>query len=158
MQNPKPDLYENIQIKKRGNVFFIVNREKTRPLKSSWRMIFSLVLILMGGLASALAASQITSIQRQLDSSRGQLRAQHEINTALARQLETHYTLDEIETRARELGMDMPESSQIFYINVPRLGYTIMNTSDDIFLPTQNYFLQDIWAFITGLYNRIFGG
>ena len=154
----KPDPYENIQIKKRGNVFFIVNREKSRSFKHSWRMIFTLVLILMGGLASALAASQITSIQRQLDNSRGQLREQHEINTALARQLETHYTLDEIEIRARELGMDMPESSQVFRIDVPRLGYTIMNTSDDVFSPTNNYFLQDMWAFITGLYNRLFGG
>jgi len=154
----KPDPTTNFKIRKRGNILFIVNDEKTQPLKGSWRMIFSLMLILMGGLASALAASQITSIQRQLDSNRDQLRAQHEANTALARQLETHYTLDEIETRARELGMDIPESSQIFYINVPRRGYTIMNTSDDVFLTTQNYFLQDIWAFITGLYNRLFGG
>ena len=154
----QPDPYENIQIKKRGNVFFIVNREKTRQFKNSWRMIFTLVLILTGGLASALAANQIGSMERQIVNSREQLRTQRETNTAISRQLEVHYTLDEIEARARQLGMDMPTSSQVFEINVPRLGYTIMNTSDYLFLPTQNYFLRDIWAFITGIFSRIFGG
>jgi len=141
----------------RGNVVYIGGRPSPKVF-NPWLMGITLVLILVGGLSGAVAAAQITNTEREINAARN-LRTHYQgLNVTLREQVSDRYTNYEIERIASErLGMARPDPSQVIEIYVPRHSYVVLNTADYI-MPQENYFLQEIMTFLTGITNRIFGG
>ena len=137
------------EIRKRGNVLFIINKD-TRRFKLSWRMTFTLLLVFFVALGSTFTGEQLLILQNQINSYNRALRTQRDANWNLENQIRTMYTRTELERLASErLGMAYPDPSQRFFIDVPRQSHVELNTADYL-LPTQNYFFRNLWNFIRG--------
>jgi len=128
---------------------------KNLPLK---KLGFTFILILLGGVGSAVFGARNANIQTEINRASNELRTIHAENFAAESQLSERYTFFEIERIASErLGMSVPEPSQIITISVPRVGGVTLNTDDHV-LPQHNYFWDDVKNFVSGIFNQIFGG
>ena len=126
-----------------------------------WRKLaISFAIILIGGIGSAATHAQVTNTQNAINARDRQLHAVRTENFQLSETLRERYTFYEIERMAHErLGMAMPDPSQIVIINVPRIGGVTLNPDDSAVQPTTpNYFMQEIRIFVSGIFDRMFGG
>jgi len=140
------------KIRKRGNVYYLFHKEHRRI---SWRLVVALLFVFLGGVGSAVSYAQIFSLQRQIRISSNELTAQQETNRSLDADVAGRYTRDEIERRARELGLSEPDPSQIIYFYAPQQSHVTITYNAH--LPQENYFWQGIVAFVNGVIERIFG-
>ena len=136
-------------IRKRGNVYYLFHKERRRI---PWRIIIALFLVFLGGVGSAISYAQIHRVQRDIRLSINALTAQEEINFSLMADTTERYTHEEIERRARELGLGEPDPSQIIYFYAPRYSHVVI--ANDPLLPQENYFWQGIMDFINGIIGR----
>jgi cell division protein FtsL len=121
-------------------------------------MVFTLLLIFVCALGSALISAQMTTTRHEVTLARQRRDAQLDANRTLAGQIPQPYTLEEIERIARErLDMARPDPSQIIYINVPPISHVVFNPYADV-LPQSTTFWEEIGTFFRGIVNRVFGG
>jgi cell division protein FtsL len=107
-------------------------------------MVLTLILILAGGLGSALSYAVIYDTQVKITQAQRELTNQREVNTAIRTEITQRYTLNEVEWIAlNRLGMNRPDASQIIYIHVPKQSHVVLHNEDEIF--------NVEYSFITGL-------
>jgi cell division protein FtsL len=121
------------------------------------RLTITLIVILIGGVGSAAFQARNANLRRDINRAERQFRNYQTENFRLEQMLQDRFTFHEIETAAERLGMTHPDSSQIIYIDVPRMGGVTLNTAEYA-LPQHNYFWDDVSNFFSGLINQIFGG
>lgn len=128
-----------------------VNREDRR-YRISFRLLFTIFLIFVGGVGSAFSYAVINDVRAQLSQARRDLSAQREDNAALRAEITQKFTLDEVERIAIErLGMNKPDASQIVHIDVPKQSYVVLN--DEVDAPEAvNYFWNGIVSFFISLF------
>lgn len=144
-------------VRVQGNVMYIMGADN-RKFSVPWRMVFTIVLIFIVALGSALTYAHIQTTRGQIIRERNALIAARDANASLRAQVTERFTNEEIERIATgRLGMARPEPAQIFYIHVPLRDTVLLNIDENMF-EEHNFFLQDIRDFMTGLINRIFGG
>ncbi|MCL2286437.1 MAG: hypothetical protein FWC32_08755 [Firmicutes bacterium] len=142
---------------RRGNIYFLVENEASQ-YRIPRTVIFTVALIFSCALIITLAQAQIMGMERQISQSEGRIRALSNENLDLSSRLTGRYTLEEIEYIATSrLGMIPPDPSQIIEIYVPPHSNVILNRAEHL-LPRENYFWMDIRTFVSGLFNRFFGG
>jgi cell division protein FtsB len=130
-----------------------------RRRRISFRIIFSLILIGLGGIGSALTYAVIYDVQVKITQTTRAYNAQREENAALRAQLGERYSLAEVERIAREeLNMSEPDASQIIHIQVPKESYVVLNDGDEVTEDTENYFWEGLASYISDLFNRLMGG
>jgi len=132
----------------------------TTPMRSflSPPIIFTIILIFVGALGSAVAAAHMANTRREVTQARQARDAQLDANRALASQMHQPFSTEEIEQIARErLGMGRPDPSQIIYINVPPISHVDFNPVANI-LPDDSRFWEELRVFFTDIFNRVFGG
>ena len=139
-------------IRKRGNVYYMFHKERKRI---SLKLVFALFLVFLGGIGSAISFAQINEVQRDIFQSRQELNMQRASYILLDADAAERYSNEEIERRARELGLSEPDPSQIVYFYAPLVNYVTI--TGDIAPPTENYFWRGIADYINGLIDRIFG-
>jgi len=106
------------------------NEEKGRS-RSPLKMIFTIILILAGGIGIVLSNAVIYDTQVETNQLRRELAAQRENNAAVRTEITQRYTLNEVERIAKEkLDMNKPDASQIIYINVPKQSHVVLNDED----------------------------
>lgn len=119
-----------------------------RRYRISFRTIFTVILIFLGGLGTAFSYAFINDTQSQISKARSALQAQKEANAALRAEITQKYTLDEVAIIATErLGMNKPDSSQTIHINVPKQSYVVLNEEEET--PEPENWWQGIQSFIT---------
>jgi cell division protein FtsL len=154
---PKQPKKNNIVELKRGDtVHRIDTRQKRFALSAP--MVFTVVLIFLGALSSAVTSAHMANTRREVNQARQVRNTQLDNNRTLAGQMPQPFTLDEIEHEAQErLGMARPDPSQIIYINVPRVSHVVFNPYADI-LPQDTSFWEEMRTFLQAIINRVFGG
>ena len=153
----KPYKKDNIVYLKRGDQ---IHKMDTTPMRSflSPPIIFTIILIFVGALGSAVAAAHMANTRREVTQARQARDAQLDANRALASQMHQPFSTEEIEQIARErLGMGRPDPSQIIYINVPPISHVDFNPVANI-LPDDSRFWEELRVFFTDIFNRVFGG
>ena len=121
-------------------------------------IIFTIILIFVGALGSAVAAAHMANTRREVTQARQARDAQLDANRTLISQMPQPFTMEEIEQIARErLGMGRPDPSQIIYINVPPMSHVVFNPNPNI-LPEDTTFWEELRVFFTDIFNRVFGG
>lgn len=140
----------------RHDAVFTIYDEKI-PISWGYMMV-TFLLILVGGLGTALIQAHIANTNRDIRVAQRELRAYRDTTFALESQLEGMYTWGEIERIASErLGMAVADPAQIINIYVPRQSGVVLNTDFDA-IPSENYFWQEITGFFRDIVDRIFGG
>ena len=150
-QNIDPDT----KVRKKGNVYYIFQKERKRI---SWRLVFMLFLVFLGAIGSAFSYAQIHSLQREIAQTRHAINTKLAINNELESQISIteRFTREDIERLAYErLGMGEPDPSQIIYFYMPRSSAVSMNTYVPQ-PPQENYFWQGVVAFFSATRERIF--
>ena len=143
-------------ILRRGNIYFLVENEASQ-YRMPRAIIATVILIFACALAIVLTHAQITGMERQIRQSERSLREVADHQMSLEAMLTGRYSLERIEYLATtRLGMIHPDPSQIIEIYVPRQNEVRLNRSEEL-LPQENYFWNDIRAFVGGLFNRLFG-
>ena len=121
-------------------------------------IISTSLAVFVCAMAIVLFNGQITGADREVGRATSQLHTLQEANRALEAQIGGTYTLEEIEFIAFwQLGMTLPDPAQVIEINVPRRSHAVLNTQE-AFLPQENFLWQDVRLFVSGLFNRLFGG
>jgi hypothetical protein len=139
----------------KDTVYQYAETAKNFPWK---KMTVTFLLILLGGIGSAMFQARNANIRTDIVGAERELRTVREENFVREAELRSRYTFDEIERIAIDyLGMSFPDTSQVVFINVPRIGGVTLNTAEYA-LPGRNYFREDVTNFITGIFNQIFGG
>ena len=139
-------------IRKRGNVYYMFRNERRRiPI----RLILALLLVFVCGVGTAVSFAQINSLQREIRLSQNALHAQRDTNRILEARAAEGYTDERISARARELGLAEPDPSQIIYFYAPRHSHVSITYDAAPF--QENYFWQEIFAFFSGIMDRLFG-
>lgn len=142
---------------RRGNIYFLVENEASQ-YRIPKTLIITVALVFTCALVITLAQAQLVGMERQIARSNSAITTLTNSNTVLASQLTGRYTLEEIEEIATtQLGMIHPDSSQIIEIYVPPQCNVVLNRVEHL-LPRENYFWTDIRTFVSGLFNRFFGG
>ena len=131
-----------------------INRDDRR-YRISFRILFTIFLILVGGVGSALSYAVIQDTQRKTHEARRDLAAQKELNAATRTDITQQYTLDEVERVAVErLEMNKPDASQIIYIHVPKQSHVVLNAGEEA--PEKEYnFWDGIVNFVTETVRRL---
>jgi cell division protein FtsL len=151
-QPPKIQVLENARAR------FIIQRERAAHLLPWGKMAITLLLILVVGVGIGITHAWISGVQREINLTTRQLRAQQQENEATRSLMDARYTLYEIEHIATtQLGMTHPDPSQMKSIYVPRGGGVILNHDDPI-METPNHFWQGVQDFFNGIMAGIFGG
>jgi cell division protein FtsL len=146
------------RVLERAGQRLIFQREQMSHLLPWGKMAVTFIIILFVGLGSAFIHAQLTRVQREINATQRQIRAQQQENDATRSMLDERYTSAEIEHIAiNYLGMTLPDASQIIHINVPRRGAVLLNHDEHIEEPT-NHFWEAIRGFFTGISSSIFGG
>jgi len=140
-------------IRKRGNVYYLFQRQRRRI---SWRLVFALFLVFLGGVGSAVSFANIHTLQREIRISQAALRAQEAYNLTLGADTAERYTHEEIARRARALGLGEPDPSQIIYFHSAPLHSSVIFRYGPATYQ-ENYFLQGIFDFFSGIIDRITG-
>ncbi len=121
----------------------IENRKKHKKIQiktvreqsvHSFRVYFTVFLIFCCSVFIIMSNATVTDKKSQIASLKDELRQIEEDNSNLKTELTKSLDIEEIERLASErLGMQMPESYQIVYINVPQQSYTVKheNTSNN---------------------------
>jgi len=123
-----------------------------------FKLTVTFLLILLGGIGSAMFQARNANIRTEISSVERELRDLHADIFRREAELRERYTFEEIERAATErLGMAFPDASQIIHINVPRIGGVTLNTAEYA-LPRHNYFWEDVRNFMSGIVDQIFGG
>ena len=159
--------------KKGKIVFFNTDGERMRVLKQHGRdviihsgqmsrvfsleLIITLLLIVAAAIFSTAIHVNNAGTQAEITRANRALLEYQRTAFAMRSQLTEQHTSYEIERLATELGMMIPDPSQIINITVSRQGIVQLNHAD-YFRPTENYFWQDITSFIRRTIDRIFGG
>ena len=147
----------NIVYFKRGDTVHKIDKRQRLAFISPL-MVFTILLIFVGALSSAVAAAHMTNTRREVSEAQRDLNIAQDANDMLVSQMPQPYTLMDIERIASErLGMARPDPSQIIYINVPSISHVVLNPGDYT-RPEDPTFWEEMGAFITGIFNRIFGG
>jgi len=161
----KPHMFERVlkgsktmpSILKRGNIYFLVENEASQ-YRIPRGIITTVVIVFICAIFIVLTHAQITGMERQIAQSNSQIRYLSNRNMELKSQIGGRYNLEQIEYIATtRLGMIHPDPSQIIEIYVPHHDHVRLNRAEHL-LPRENYFWQDIRAFLMGLLNRFFGG
>lgn len=141
---------------RRGNIFFIVENERSH-YRFPRNLLISVAVVVICSIGIVLTHAQIAGIERQITISRNRLNAIIEQNRTAELDIGGHHTLEEIEYIAiMHLGMAPPDASQIIEINVPAQSHVEFNRNIDV-LPRENYFWTDMRNFINGILDRVFG-
>ena len=141
----------------RRNENLIIYYDQLRNMLS-FELLATLMVIAFAALFATAVHATNTNVQMEINRAQRDLRIYQEANAALNSMLSDRYTAVEIERMATErLGMMFPDPSQVINIEVHRQGGVMMNVTDYL-VPQENYFWQDILAFLRGLLDRIFGG
>jgi len=142
---------------RRGNIYFLVESEASQ-YRIPRNIIITIAIIFICALASVLTHAQITGVNTQITQANRDIRALSNERLVHETRLMGRYSIEEIEFYAfMRLGMSHPDPSQIIEINVPAQDSVVLNREEAL-LPRQNYFWLDIRRFISGLFDRIFGG
>jgi len=153
----KPPNKDNIVYLRRGDQVHKVDATPRR-FPFSAPMVFTVLLIFVGALGSAVASAHMANTRRELVLARQQRDAALDANRTLQSQIPIPFTLDEIEQIAQErLGMARPDPMQIIYINVPPVSHVVLNPDAGI-LPRDSSFWEEMRIFVTDILNRVFGG
>jgi len=153
----KPKKKDNIVYLKRGDQIHKMDATPTRFILSP-PIIFTIILIFVGALGSAVAAAHMANTRREVTLARQERDAQLDANRTLLSQMPQPFTLEEIEQIARDrLGMGRPDPSQILYIYVPAISHVVFNPYANI-LPQDSTFWEELRVFFTDIFNRVFGG
>lgn len=83
--------------------------------------LMMLVLVIFG-------YSQVYASAQRLDTLESQVQSLQQDNRKLNSQYDTSINLEEVETRARELGMQQPSAKQIVNIQVPAQDITVVSS------------------------------
>ncbi|MCL2202707.1 MAG: cell division protein FtsL [Defluviitaleaceae bacterium] len=155
--SPTPKKGGNVVYLKRGDTVHKVDAQKQRFALSA-PMVFTIILIFIGALSSAVASAYIADMRREVTLARHARDTQLDANRTLASQMPQPFTLDEIEAIALErLGMARPDPSQIIYIHVPPVSHVVFNPYAYI-LPPSTTFWEEMGAFLRGIIDSVFGG
>jgi len=153
----KPKKKDNIVYFRRGDQVHKMDATPTRSFLSP-PIIFTIILIFVGALGSAVAAAHMANTRREVTQARQARDAQLDANRTLLSQMPQPFTLEEIEQIASErLGMGRPDPSQIIYISVPPISHVVFNPDTNI-LPADTTFWEELRVFVTDIFNRVFGG
>jgi len=161
----RPRMYDRVlkgsknmpSVFKRGNIYFLVESEASQ-YRIPRNIIITIAIVFFCALVSVLTHAQITAIDTQITQANRDIRALTNERRVHETRLIGRYSIEEIEFYAfMRLGMSHPDPSQIIEINVPAQDSVVLNREEAL-LPRQNYFWLDIRRFISGSFNRIFGG
>lgn len=112
-------------------------QRQPRPQKrSAPRQKIAVSLFSVVGMAAALMMlvlvifgySQVYASAERLDTLESQVQSLQQDNRKLNSQYDTSINLEEVETRARELGMQQPSAKQIVNIQVPAQDITVVSS------------------------------
>jgi cell division protein FtsL len=146
---PAPDNRKKIDIFKPK---VIVQNDKRYRI--SFAMIFTLILIFLGSLGTALSYALTADTRHQISLVRRQTQEQKESNISLRTEITQRYTLDEVARDAAErMGMNKPDPSQVIHIYVPKQSFVVMNPGMDGEDDGENYFWEGILAFFRQFIN-----
>lgn len=100
--------------------------------KVKLKFVLSILAVLIAALAVMYRYAAITQLSYSINKSESLYNELRNENSILKVHIETETNLTDIKEIAEtELGMQIPDKSQIVYINVPRKDYTVvMNTQD----------------------------
>lgn len=113
------------------------SQRRTRPQKRpAPRQHMAVSLFSVVGMAAAMMMlvlvifgySQVYASAERLDELESQVQSLREDNQKLQSQYDTSINLEEVETRARELGMQQPSAKQIVSIQVPVQDMTVVSS------------------------------
>jgi cell division protein FtsL len=121
----------------------------------SFRTVFTIVIIFMGSLGTALTYAITTDTRHQISLVLRETQEQKEANTALRAENAQRYTMDEVARIASDkMGMNRPDPSQILYISVPKQSYVVLNPGFEEEPDEINYFWQAIKSFFGQFIDR----
>ncbi len=118
------DVYEENQVLK-------AKKRYKSNRKAKLKMVVEIIAVLLAGLAVVCRYAIITKINYELNKQEVVYQEIRNANSVLKVQIETKTDLNEVKEAAENrLGMQMPDKSQIIYINVPRNDYTVVMVND----------------------------
>jgi len=145
------------RVTKKGNIFYVLDSTRGQ-YRIPRTLIISIVVVFICAIVTVATQVYISSLERQIANANTRLARIESSNSALLSQIGVHYTDERIEEIAiTRLGMIFPDQSQIIEIYVPHISHVEFNTAQH-FLPRENYFWRDIRTFVSGMFDRVFGG
>ena len=116
------------KIKKSSKVEYI--RFSTRMYRTSFHIIFTVLLIFTGGVGTAFTFAYLQDMRRQIENERAAIHQKREVNAATRAEIAQHLSINEIARIAQErLNMGPPDASQIVRIHVPRQSYVMQSAA-----------------------------
>jgi cell division protein FtsL len=110
--------------------------------------LVTIVIIFLGTLGIAFTYAETYTTRRQIVAVRREIQEQKEANISLRTEITQRYTLDEVARQALgRLNMNEPDPSQIYYIEVPKQSYVVLNPDIQEETDDTNYFWQGIVRF-----------
>jgi len=146
IQSANPDA----KVRKSGNVFFLYHKKRKRI---SWRLVVTIILVFFVGVGTAVSFATISNMERQIAASQARLTWQQTHNLHLESNTVARYSHEEIAHRARILGFNEPDPSQIIYFYTP-VSNSVHFRYNPVSEP-ENHFWQGVTTFIRDTITRI---
>lgn len=123
---PRPRPRTRVRRKAKHSTEYI--HYNTRPYRTPFKVLFTVVLIFACGLATAFSFAYLQHMRLEIDRTRTAISQQRAENAATSAEIAQHLSVDDIAQIARErLNMGPPDISQIVRINVPPQSYVVQS-------------------------------
>lgn len=138
---PKPQLKHKRRATKQNVEYIHFN---TRPYRTSFRILFTVILIFAGGVGAAFTSAYLQHMRQEIGRAHAAIGQQRVENAATSAEITRHLTVEEITYIAStRLNMGPPDASQIVRINVPRQSYVVQ--SEALARPVPEGIWQSAW-------------